>query len=309
MRLLLTGLLVLALAAPFGLAQQSANPLCVPPPRVDPATYCTYDLHYLVMGRILDVNGLPAKGAQVLVTIDQAGVKDGSGNAPTQSGLGNCKGDFEFDFAGLRRVLDSGKARVTIVGDAGGANVTVEMGLDSYYRRSDFAIRLPYAWPYECTQKPDPAWDTQLSVKGRLVNRSAPYEVVGETYHATLVSGGVVGLRWYDGTASTDGRMRYHCPPDATNGCAPIPVDDLGNYKYTWTFPNPIELGGWVEVVVPRDGGEPEYYNLTIDREYRLAMGVLDISRAGPPPVETPGLGAILVLAAGAVVALSVRRR
>lgn len=295
-------LLAVALAPPPGSAQTFAQPLCAPPAGLTPEAYCTYESHYLVMGRVLDVNGKPAKGARVTVTLDQDGVRDAQGARPAESGSANCKGDFEFSFAGLRQVLASGRARVAVPSPDGGPSTEVEHAFDTYYRRSDVVVRLPYAWTYECTQKPDPPWETQVSVKGRVVNGTPPRDVGGVTYHAEGYEG-QVGLRiWANASI-------YDCPPDGQGGCAPIGTDPLGNFKYTWVYPARIEPTGWIEVLVPSDAGLRSF-NFTVDPDARLALALVDVSGRGPPPGSPiPSAPLALLLAALGVAAVVSRRR
>ena len=161
-------------------------------------------------------------------------------------------------------------------------------------------MRLPETWPFECAQKPDPAWDTQVSVKGRVVRATQPREVGGVTYHAEGYSG-QVGIRIWKNESI------YDCPPDGQGGCAPIGTDQLGNFKYTWVYPARIEPTGWVEVLVPNGTGLRSF-NYTVDSDVRLALALVDVTGRGPPPSDPmPGPAAALVVADVALVALASR--
>ena len=301
MRFAATALALVLLAAPTLLApiaeaQTVANPLCVAPRGASKESFCTYDRQYIVGGRALDANGNPAKGARVQVVLDQDGVVDAQGRQPTLSGVANCKGDFEFALAGLRQVSESGRVRVTIVGVDGNADVTQAQPLEPFWRRNDLTIQLPYAWNYACEQL-DAPWGIQISVKGRMLNRTDPYESDGVTFHARPYTG-LLGLYFWD----KDGN--WFCPPNGRGGCEPIATDELGNFKYTWTFEREVVPQGTVEVVIANG----DSYNATIDPLSRLAVHRVETSGRGPPPNETPAPALGLALVALALVARLARR-
>lgn len=292
--------LTLTLLAPLptASAQTFTQPLCSPPPGVSKSSYCTYDQHYLVLGRIVDSNGDPARGARLRVEIAQPGTTDAAGRAPFQDGVANCKGDFEFSFQGLRQVIASGRVKVTVLGADGHDNATFEQPLDAFWRRNDLTPKLDYVWPFDCTQAGDPEWNIQLSVKGRIVNRTEPYEVAGATYHARTEGSQLLGLTWWDASGVP------FCPPDGRGGCQPIPTDELGNFKYTWTFERPIEPGGHVAVRL-LDG---QTFNASVDPTTRLALHQIEPSGKGAHRDETPGPAVLLVLGALALAALARRK-
>lgn len=291
----LTALLVAgALLAPLASAQTLTQPLCTPPPGQSREAYCTYDNQYLVMGRVLDVNGNPAKGAQIVASLHQQGTTDAQGNPPTERGVANCKGDFEFSFTGLRHVSGTGSVVVSVSPPPDQRETTTDQRLDSFFRRNDIIVRLPYEWPYQCKQQPDPAWDTQVSVKGRLVNRTAAYEVGGVEFEGRAYET-IVGLYlWMDGIP--------FCPPDGRGGCQIIPTDELGNFKYTWTFERTIDLS---DASVEVRTSEGMRFNQSVDASARLAVHHIEATGQGVPeaPIPAPALALMLVaiaLAAGA---------
>lgn len=284
------------LLTPLAEAQTVANPLCVPPRGVSKESYCTYERQYIVGGRALDSNGLPAKGARVKVVVDQEGVVDAQGRQPTLTGVANCKGDFEFSLAGLRHVATSGRVRVTIEGVDGNADVTEAQPLEPFWRRNDVRVTLPYVWNYACEQL-DAPWGIQVSVKGRLLNRTDAYESDGVTFHARAYTG-LVGLYYWDAQGN------WFCPPNGRGGCEPIATDELGNFKYTWTFESDVDPTGIVEVVTEKGLS----FNATVDPASRLAVHRIEVSGRGPPPMETPAPALGLALVALALVARLVRR-
>lgn len=302
LRLLVLAALVLsgAALAPVAEAQTRTQPLCAPPPGESPEAWCAYDFQYLVMGRILDVNGNPATGATLRVVLDQPGAVDASGGKPSQQGSANCKGDFEFSFAGLRQVSGSGEARVIVRGEDGADDVEKTQQLDSFWRRNDVVVNLPYEWPYECGETSNPAWNVQLSVRGRILNRTDAYEVGGVTYHARPYAQSIIGLNYVNAQGEA------FCAPDGRGGCQPIPTDELGNFKYTWTFGEPIEPNGHVEVLM--DG---KSYNATVDAASRLAIAHIETSGRGPhyeaSATPAPAL-ALLLVALGVAARLGSRR-
>lgn len=274
-------LALLGLAAPLVAAQTAINPIEGP-----------YEENYIVTGRILDKNGNPASGARLSVTIVQQGVR-----ASDEPATANCKGDFIVAFRGLHEVSPRGQTKVTLLANPLGAEVVAHAALDPFVRRTDMRMDVPYAWTYVCAEEKNPPFDTVISVTGRVLNRTDPYKAEGVTYHARAYKG-PVALAWM----ASDGS--FVCPPATTGGCDTTYTDERGDFRYTWTFQQPVIPGGHVSVFV---GGK--VFNATVDPTSRLAVHHIELSGQGPPATErTPGAGALFALAAVAVAALVARR-
>lgn len=251
---------------------------------------------YVVAGRVVDSRGEPAAGATLSVTLDQRGVRA----APLQATT-NCKGDFITSFT-LRNPTREGTVSVAVQGrDASGegANTT---RLDPFFRRSDLAVRLPGPWEYRCDAQQD-VWPISVTVAGRVVNRTQPYERNGTTYEAEPY-GGVGRLRYTDAAGVT------RCPPAAnapgTDACDFMYFDERGDYRYTFTYSAPVEAKGSVTILLGN-----ETFTVPVDPVLRLATFAVEATGRGPPPpaAEAPGPAPLLVLLAATGAALLARRR
>lgn len=276
-------LALVALAAP-ALAQTLAEPL-----------EGKYHEVYVVAGRVVDTDGLPASGATILIDLEQEGVK-----APTLRAVANCKGDFITSFT-LRHVQD-GKARMTLLGPDGQPNATSIVDLDPFYRRSDAILKMGGPWGSVCKQEAN-VWPVSASVSVRLLNRTEAYEQDGEAYYA-IPYGGVVRMRY----ETPDGNTV--CPPhpqDQTPGaCEIFQADERGDIRYTFTLDQPFEAGGRVELLLQNG----DSVDVSIDPASRLGVEYFEVSGQGPPAelYESPGVGVFALLASLAIIGVARRR-
>jgi hypothetical protein len=163
-------------------------------------------------------------------------------------------------------------------------------------RRTDTSVRLPYRWAFICPDDKNPPFSNVISVAGRVLNRSAPYELEGFTFHAKAYEG-PIALAWRDTQGFT------YCPPSNTGTCDTTYTDERGDFKYTWTFPEPVIAGGVIHVIV--DG---KTFNVTVDSTTRIAVHHIDLSGLGAPAAETPGPAFVFVLAVCVLAAVAARR-
>lgn len=278
---LATLLVALGLAAglvPVAAAQTHVNPI-----------EGSYADVYLVSGRIVDASGLPVAGATLRVEVDQEGVRAAPFEAKT-----SCFGDFIFTLK-IGTVLPDGRFKLTLLGAEGGVEDLEHVErFDPFFRRSDVLLRSQGTWRLEC---PDQGmhWPGRLSVTGRIVNRTDPYEVNGTTLDARPYVG-YARIFYYDGSG---GRR---CPPSLQEGlCDPIPVDERGDFRYSFTYPGAVPAQGRMELHV-----DNRTYNASIDPVQRIAIFELELSgRGAPDPRDAPGLPVLAVLAAlGALAAV-----
>lgn len=282
MRVVLLVLIALAVAAPVA-AQTTLSPI-----------EGGYEEVYVIMGRALDVNGEPAPQATLVIELEQEGVR-----AQPLSAAANCKGDFIASFT-LKHVDPRGKARITLVAPPGGTNVTTEVPLDPFYRRSDAFLQLGEAWPFDCSKEAD-VWDVSASLSVRLLNRTEPYDRDDEQFYARPYTG-IVRLRY-----ETPGG-NVVCPPHPQSGdpneCELFVVDERGDLRYTFTLDAPFRAGGRVDVILQ----DNTTLDVPIDATSRLGVKYFEVTGQGPPAelYETP-LAPFLPLAAAALAALGAR--
>lgn len=281
MRALLLVLLTLAFVAP-AFAQTPATPI-----------QGNYEEVYVVSGRALGSDGKPMPQAMVIIELEQENVQ-----AQPLRAAANCKGDFIASF-NLRYVHPGGKVHLSLYGPDGKEIVGREtLPLDPFYRRSDTVIRGEGAWPYTCSREPD-VWEVSATVGVRLLNRTAPYEKDGQEFHARPYSG-IVRLRY----EAPDGNVV--CPPhpmsSAPDQCEIFQVDPRGDLRYTFTFAEPFDGGGRIDVLLQ----DNTTLSVAIDPATRMGVEYFEVTGQGPPEgiYETPAPGVFgLALAVGAALA------
>ena len=280
-------LLLLALllgGAPLAAAQQLTIPV----------TGAFEDV-YVVAGRAVDSRGEPVAGAQLTVELAQEGVRAAPLKATT-----SCKGDFITSFS-LKAPTAQGRVSVTVHARDGGTDGRATGSFDPFFRRTDLVVQLKEPWAYRCAPKDD-VWPVAVSVTGRVVNRTEPYEKAGVTYEARPYPG-PLRLRYVDGNGT------LHCPPPGANAppgtCDFLAIDERGDFRYTFTFPAPVDANGTVTVLV---GETP--HSLKVDPLTRQAVLLIEATGRGPPapPAPAPGPGPLLVALAAAAAALLARR-
>ena len=261
---------------------------------IQPVTGAYEDV-YVVMGRAVDSRGEPASGAELTLTLSQPGVR-----AEPLRATANCKGDFITSF-NLRKATAEGSVTITLHGRGNASGATVTERFDPFFRRTDALVRLPGPWEYRCSEKED-VWPVALTVTGRIVNRTDPWEKDGVTYDGRPYSG-QARLRFLapDGTVS--------CPPPANGApgvCDFLYVDERGDFRYTFTFGGPVEAKGTMTVTL---GGQT--WSADVDPVTRQAVLLIEATGRGVPvpPAETPGPGPLLLAFAAVAAALLARRR
>lgn len=250
---------------------------------------------YVVAGRVIDALGQPVARGEVVVELDQPGVRAQPLRAAT-----DCFGVFLTSFD-LRDVKPEGKVHVTFKGQ-GGPDARATAPLDAFHRRTDLKLRYEGQWAGGCPDQTH-LWGRRVSVTGRVVNRTEPYEENGVTYHARPEAGRAVLYFWISPGAPV-------CPPrgDAPGSCdlEAGRIDERGDFRYSWVFDQPLDLRPDQRVEVLVAGRS---HNLTVDPEWRVATVLLDASGRGPPPrEEAPAAPLPLVLGVLALLVL-VRRR
>lgn len=285
MRLAAVALLALALAAPLVAAQTQVNPVVG-----------QYGDSYYVAGRIVDPSGRPVVGADLVVEVEQRGVEAKPFRSTT-----SCFGDFIFTF-NFGDVDRTGRVRVTLVGAAAGVpDQTVEARLDPFLRRSDLRMQSAAAWPQECSETA--LWPGRITAVGRIVNRTEPYEGPDGVLLDARPYSGYIRLRLH----STDGRV--DCPPSqrGSDVCDLLPVDERGDFRYSFIFPDGKPAEGKLEVVV----GD-QHHNVTVDPLTRMGVFHIELSGQGAPERRdspAPGLGLVLATVALALLSRNVRNR
>jgi hypothetical protein len=252
---------------------------------------------YLVAGRAVDALGGPAVGADLTLTIDQANT-----NAKPLHAKADCFGVFIAYFT-IQHVDPSGTLTVTL-SHPGAPDATNTTHFDPFYRRSDVLLQYQGKWDSTC---PDQSqyFPARISVQGRIVNRTEPYTVGGETYDAVPYSGHV-SIRWIDA------RGHSECPqPPQGTGCQTQPVDERGDFRYSFVFDQtrPFNATGFIEVQFGNMS-----WNFTVDPLYRAAIARIDVSGRGPPTYvigtkPTPDAPMAVAIAVVAVAAISLRLR
>lgn len=283
MRSALLLLVALALAPAVGAQNQLINP-------VEGA----FTDVYVIAGRLVDPLGRPAPDADVVIDLDQEGVR----MVPLRA-KSDCYGTF-ITFFDLREVRRDGKAEIRVFDRDGNLTAEVNLALDPFFRRTDVNIKLDRPYLAGCPEATE-AWPKRVSVTGRVVNRTEDYTANG-VKHSSEPASSIVRLRFWDSPT------HFFCPPSLQDpeGCDPNSgsLDERGDLRYSWVIDRPVNVTGtFVEVIV--DG---KSYNFTVDPAFRLATVHIEATGQGPPK-ETPGptLSVLLVALAGAAFAL--RRR
>lgn len=281
-------LLPLALAALLGLA-----PVVAAQQLTQPVTGAFEDV-YLVSGRVLDSRGEPAAGAELIVELSQPGIRA----APLKA-TANCKGDFITSFT-LRAPTSQGSVTVTARGRDGVPDAKASATFDPFFRRNDLVVRLEGPWEYRCTGADD-VWPLAVSVTGRIVNRTEPHERDGVTYGSEAFHG-IVRLRFTDRNGTT------HCPPAANappGVCDFLYVDERGDFRYTFTFPSPIEANGTMALLIGNQS-----FPAPVDPFTRQAVILAEATGRGPPApsAPAPGPGPLPLALAALATALLARR-
>ncbi|GEM_PF-3887641 len=279
MRRLAAALALLALLAPLAAAQERINPI-----------QGAYGEVYVIAGRALDADGNPIVRGTVTASLDSPGVQA----TPLSIGT-DCYGTF-FGYYTLHAVNPKGSITVAIKGPDGEGSQS--KGLDPFFRRSDFLLRYPGHTQGACPDAQPTPWGSRATVSGRLLERVPSYDPGTGSLDARPFQGYVrLALVLKDGS-------RF-CPPSQQGAtlCEPIPVDERGDFRYSWTFNDAFNATGHVEVVAGN-----RTFNETLDPVYRIAWADEETTGQGPPaPAPTP-LPPVLALAAVAVAAFAARR-
>lgn len=244
---------------------------------------------YLVAGRAVDAVGNPVVNGELSVGLTMPGVQ-----AKPVRAITDCFGVY-ITYFDIRTVKPEGKITVTLKGAGGVPDVRGESPMDPFFRRSDINLTYEGRSDAKCGDQ-TPIWPNRISITGRILNRTEPYDHGGTTLDAKPVPGHVK-LRY----VAPDGETR--CPPSQFAGaCDPIPVDERGDFRYSWVFQGPVEAEGIIQVI---HGADNKTANFTINPEFRYAVAMVEISGRGPPPIErsTPNIPALGLLAAAAFAA------
>lgn len=271
---------VATLLVPVAAAQSRINPI-----------QGDYTDTYVFYGRAIDSAGQPVVYGTIEVSIEAPDVKATTTRVGT-----DCNGFFIGYFT-IKSVDPRGKLTATLAGPNGTA--TEEHGLDPFFRRSDFKLSYPGVWSgLPCQDNIRPPWEGRITVAGRLLVRVPPTEINGVTYNARPY-GGYVRLAY----VTQDGHR--FCPPSAKDpaACDPVPVDERGDFRYSWTFENPLNATGHVEIATGN-----ATFNVTTDPMMRIAFAEIETTGQGAPPIQTPGPALVVGLAAVALAALGARR-
>ena len=249
---------------------------------------------YVVAGRVVDERGYPVAGAELTVELAQPGIRAAPLKAPT-----NCKGDFITSF-NLKAPTTKGSVTVTVKGRDGVPDAKATERFDPFFRRTDMVIQIAGVSDYRCAPNED-VWPIAVSVTGRIVNRTDPREVDGVTYEAVPYAG-QARLRYTDANGTT------HCPPAANappGACDFLRVDERGDFRYTFTFPEPVDANGTMAVVI----GDVAHAG-KVDWLTRQAVLHVEATGRGAPvaATETPGPAPVLVALAAVGAALLSRR-
>lgn len=288
MRALAAFLLLVLLAAP-ALAQTTGSPLVGP-----------FAESYTIYGRAIDSRGFPVRGGVAFLELEQEGVRA----APLRAGI-NCKGDFIAEF-NLLHIDPKGKVKVTVVGPEGAHNATATTSLDPFFRRSDLVVTLDVPWPHECANEAD-VWLVSASMRVRILNRTEPYEVKGETIHAKPYLA-IFKMRY-----EPPGGGEPICPPhpQANGQCELFQADARGDIRYTFTLNSPFEGGGQVMLVSAQN--ESEIYTIPVDPTSRVGVKYIEASGRGPPDgiydTHAPGVALLVISSALAAMAFSRKGR
>lgn len=251
---------------------------------------------YVVTGRVIDALGNPAARGEVVVELEQPGIRAAPLRAAT-----DCFGTFLTSFD-LKEVKPEGKVTVTLKGQ-GAPDATATAKLDAFYRRSDVNLRYQGKWEGACPEQTQ-LWSHRVSLTGRIVNRTDAYEENGVKYQSKPYDGRMRAYFWESNQSAV-------CTPAATNtgGCDPnaVGVDERGDFRYSWLFEGPLDVRSdqRVEVVLGNKS-----YNFTVDPEWRVATAAIEATGQGAPaPAPTPGAPLALLAMGVAAAALLARRR
>lgn len=275
--------LALVLLLPLAAAQTLINPV-----------KGEYTEVYIIAGRAIDAVGRPAAGATIVVELEQKGIR-----AEPLEAKADCFGVF-ITFFDLKEVKRDGKAKLTLKGDKGGLDAQTTVTLDHFYRRSDVTMRFEGQWQSYCPDQ-SPLFGNRVSITGRILNRTEPYEVEGVKYDAKPEIE-QVRLRYWD---QPD---HFVCPPsaEAPGGCDARAglVDERGDFKYSWLFEKTFDVpeGAKIEVLA----GD-QSWNFTVDPKYRAATALIEATGQGPTKLEAPGAPLAALLALVGIAALAAR--
>lgn len=225
-----------------------------------------YEDVYIIAGRVVDGVGQPVAGGDLRLELDQENVRAEPLRAKT-----NCYGDFITSF-NLRHVDPRGEVRIAVL-DQGGAEIAdTTLSLNPILRRSDATLRIDGEWGYRCPENSD-LWPGRVSVTGRIVNRTEPYEQDGVTYDAKPYHG-LLRLTYVD----ENGQM--HCPPaQVADKCEPLATDERGDFRYSYTFAETVPGTGTMQILV----GD-QAFNATVEPGARIAVFHVDLSGSGVEP-------------------------
>lgn len=275
--------LALVLLVPLAAAQTLVNPV-----------KGEYNEVYIIAGRAIDALGRPATGATLLVELEQKGIRAEPLQAKT-----DCFGVFITYFE-LKEVKSDGKATLTLKGEQGGLDTRTTVTLDHFYRRSDVLMRYEGKWQSYCPDQ-TPLFGNRVSITGRILNRTEPYEVDGVKYDAKPEIE-QVRLRYWDQP------NHYVCPPsaEAPGNCDARAglVDERGDFKYSWLFEKTFDVPADAKVEVL--AGDKSW-NFTVDPTYRVATALIEATGQGPTKLETPAAPLAALLALVGLAALASR--
>lgn len=261
-----------------------------------------YEDIYVVTGRIVDETGFPAANANIVIRIDQQGVKAEPLIAKTE-----CYGTFIAYFK-IHEVRRDGKLRIGVFDPDGNSTGATVVNMDPFYRRSDVNVKLDKAWPGGCPEAID-VWEKRVTATGRILTRTDRYDKDGAVLDARPYNESI-RIRFWD-TAT-----HYYCPPSLEDptGCNPLSgqTDERGDFRYSWTIDRVVNLtaASKLEVILHANTTSEKSYNFTVDPTFRLAVAHVEASGKGAPkPTPAPGVAALLGAAALVALAAAGRRR
>lgn len=245
---------------------------------------------YIVSGRAIDVLGDPVVGGDVTIELSAPGVTTRPLDATT-----NCYGDY-ITYFDLRHVDPKAIVKLTLHGLNGGPDANAAAGLDPFWRRTDVNLTYQGQWSTGGCPGQTNLWGQRVTITGRLLNRTTPYVVAGESYQAIPYLGQIRVRYWPDANTSL-------CPPSDQPGlCDPVNVDRRGDFRYSWIAPKPIDATGRVQIVWGNSSA-----NATVDPKLRYALAMIEGTGQGPPPrvanAPAPQLAATLAVVAASALA------
>lgn len=244
---------------------------------------------YLVAGRAVDALGQPVVNGELTVDLEMKGI-----NAKPVRAITDCFGVY-ITYFDIKSVSPAGKVVVTLKGQDGVPGVRGEDPLDPFFRRSDINLSYEGQSSARCGDQTN-VWPNRVSITGRILNRTDSYEANGSSLDARP-EGGRVRLRYLPPDSPSQ------CPPSQFPGaCDPIPIDERGDFKYSWVFGGPVDAEGVIQVIY---GADNATWNFTINPTFRYALALVETTGRGPPPTPapTPTLPLLGVLAAVAFAA------